>query len=140
MGKFFSISPESVGSASGPFPGRAKANDQDAWQRLVTLYSPLVLFWCRRAGIPFDGRDNVFHDVFCAVARHAGDFQGDGTGSFRAWLRFIVRRKAADHFARRGQAPRVHSFQALMPNRSSVGLSRLVSDAGRSGVHLHYWL
>ncbi len=92
----------SIGSTSSSLLDRVKANDQDSWRRMVKLYSPLVLFWCRRAGIPADDRADVFQEAFRAVARHIGDFQRERTGSFRAWLRSIVRSKAADHFARRG--------------------------------------
>src|SRR5258708_37072862 len=31
---------------------RARANDPEAWRRLVELYRPLVTFWCNRGGIP----------------------------------------------------------------------------------------
>jgi RNA polymerase sigma-70 factor (ECF subfamily) len=82
-----------------------RTNDQDAWRRLVKLYSPLVLFWCRRVAIPRDDRADVFQEVFRAVARHVGDFHRERSGSFRAWLRTIVRSRVADYFARQGRSP-----------------------------------
>src|SRR5688572_13164844 len=30
---------------------RVRGNDATAWQRLVHLYSPLVYYWCSRAGV-----------------------------------------------------------------------------------------
>ncbi|MGO9110952.1 MAG: RNA polymerase sigma factor [Thermoguttaceae bacterium] len=98
--EFSNTNCESIGSTSSSLLDRVKANDQDAWRRLVKLYSPLVLFWCRRAGIPTDDRADVFQDVFRAVTRHIGNFQRERSGSFRAWLRSIVSSKVADHFGR----------------------------------------
>jgi RNA polymerase sigma-70 factor (ECF subfamily) len=98
--EFSNPSYESIGSTSSSRLDRVKANDQDAWRRLVKLYSPLVLFWCRRAGIPADNRADLFQDVFRAVTRYIGNFPRERSGSFRAWLRSIVGSKVADHFAR----------------------------------------
>ena len=89
------------GSTSYSLLQRLQDDDQEGWRRLVRLYGPLVLFWCRRAGVSQDDRAGVFQEVFHAVARYIGDFQRERTGSFRAWLRTIVDSKTADHFARR---------------------------------------
>ncbi len=83
---------------------RVKANDQDAWQRLVSLYSPLVVYWCRQGGVHGDDVQDVVQDVFGAVAVVMKTYRQDGTGSsFRAWLRGIARHKIRDHL-RRGPA------------------------------------
>ena len=42
---------ESVGSTSSSLLDRVKVRDEAAWQRLVRVYGPLVLYWCRCAGI-----------------------------------------------------------------------------------------
>jgi RNA polymerase sigma-70 factor (ECF subfamily) len=94
---------ESVGSTSPSLLDRVKAQDQDAWQRLVKLYSPLVLYWCRRAGVPRDDRADVFQEVFRSLWRHIKGFQRERTGSFRAWLRSIVQTRVADYFSKRGK-------------------------------------
>ena len=101
MTNSFTTGYESLSSTSSSLLQRVRENDQDGWRRLVKLYSPLVLYWCRRANVPRDDRADVFQEVFRAVARHIGDFQRERSGSFRAWLRSVVRSKAADHFARR---------------------------------------
>ena len=38
---------------------RARNRDSEAWRRLVELYSPLVFFWARRAGLAEIGRAHV---------------------------------------------------------------------------------
>jgi RNA polymerase sigma-70 factor (ECF subfamily) len=81
---------------------RACANDQDAWGHLVELYGPLVLRWCKRAGLQDDDTADVFQETFRAVAHNLGDFQpARSHGSFRSWLRAVARSKVADHFRRR---------------------------------------
>jgi RNA polymerase sigma-70 factor, ECF subfamily len=83
---------------------RVKANDQDAWQRLVSLYSPLVLYWCRQGGVQGDDVRDVAQDVFGAVAAGLKAYRQDVPGSsFRPWLRGIARHKIQDHL-RRGPA------------------------------------
>jgi RNA polymerase sigma-70 factor (ECF subfamily) len=96
-----SMSLDSIGSTSSSLLDRVRAQDQDGWRRIARLYGPLVLYWCRGAGVPGDDRADVFQEVFRAVARHVGDFHRERSGSFRAWLRSIVRSRVADHFARR---------------------------------------
>ncbi len=62
----------SYGSTSFSLLHRVRADDQDGWRRLVRLYGPLVLFWCRRAGVPHADRADVFQEVFRALARSIG--------------------------------------------------------------------
>ncbi len=77
---------------------QAKASNQAAWDRLVSLYSPLIYRWCRRAGLqPADAAD-VGQEVFRAVARKLNDFRRTGPGdTFRGWLRTITQNKIRDH-------------------------------------------
>lgn len=80
---------------------RAGADDQEAWQQLVYLYGPLVQRWCRRAGLNDEDTADVFQETFRALAGHLASFAPTReTGSFRSWLRTIVRTKVADHFRR----------------------------------------
>jgi len=47
-----------IGSTSSSLLARVKSCDQEAWRRLVQLYSPLVDFWIRRTKLqPADARD-----------------------------------------------------------------------------------
>ena len=54
---------------------RVKANDQDAWQRLVGLYTPLVSHWCRQWSTPADDLPDLVQEVFAAVARGVGTYR-----------------------------------------------------------------
>jgi len=102
----FSTSYESIGSTSSSLLERVKANDQDAWQRLVKLYGPLVLFWLRRAHVHPDDRADVFQEVFRSASVGIGGFRPDRPGdTFRGWLRTITKSRTTDHFRRRSRQP-----------------------------------
>ncbi len=85
---------------------RIRANESEAWDRLVALYAPLVFYWCRSAGLQEEDRADVFQEVFQAVAGHIDGFRRDHAGdTFRGWLRTIARNKIHDHFRRCGREP-----------------------------------
>lgn len=106
-------SPEITGSGSQPTTStsrslleRVRADDTAAWDRLVTLYAPLVLYWCRRWDLQEQDSADVFQEVFLAVAKHISGFQRERKGdTFRGWLRTITRNKVLDHFRRLGREP-----------------------------------
>ncbi len=96
----------SVGSTSSSLIELAKAHDQQAWRQLVRLYGPLVDFWIRRPGLQAADAEDVFQEVFQAVARGIGSFRKDRPGdTFRGWLRTITRSKVGDFFRRRAGDP-----------------------------------
>jgi RNA polymerase sigma-70 factor (ECF subfamily) len=83
---------------------RAVAREPDAWERIVTLYSPLVRHWCRQAGIPEHDIQDVSQDVFAAVSASLARFEAGRPGTtFRAWMRGIARHKLQHYFQDRGQ-------------------------------------
>jgi RNA polymerase sigma-70 factor (ECF subfamily) len=82
---------------------RVQADEPQAWDRLVALYAPLVLHWCRRQGLQDHDAADVFQEVFQAVVSHVAGFRRDRPGgTFRGWLRTITQNKLRDHFRRRG--------------------------------------
>ena len=54
---------------------RVKADDQQAWQHLVGLYTPLVCHWCARWQVTGADADDVVQEVFLAVAAGIEKFQ-----------------------------------------------------------------
>jgi len=85
---------------------RARARDPAAWERMVALYAPLVLSWCRAWGLRGEDAADVFQEVFQAVAAHLAGFRRDRTGdTFRGWLRTITRNKVHDLYRRREREP-----------------------------------
>ncbi len=97
------------GASSSTSPSliqRVKAQDPEAWHRLVKLYGPLVYHWCRSSGLKGEDTADIVQEVFCAVAPGIAGFRGGGQrGSFRAWLRTITRNKVHDLFRRKQGQP-----------------------------------
>ena len=89
-------------STSSSLLKRVKANDAEAWHRLLDLYSPLVYSWCRRSGMKADAAADVLQEVFQAVFSNIAGFRHDRPGdTFRGWLRIITSNKIRDHFWQR---------------------------------------
>ena len=66
----------------------ARGRDPAAWERMVALYAPLVLYWCRQSGLRDDDAADVFQDVFHSVAVHLGTFRKDAR-TRAEFLRFV---------------------------------------------------
>ena len=76
-----------------------------AWKIVVELYSPLVLHWLRRAGLPDQECADVIQEIFRSAYTGVAKFRQESTGTFRGWLRTIARNKVIDHFRRRSKQP-----------------------------------
>jgi len=81
---------------------RAGSQDPAAWNRIVTLYGPLVKHWCLRMGVRRQDCDEVAQETFLAIHSGLAAFERERAGSFRSWVRTITRYKAIDHFRRQG--------------------------------------
>ena len=85
---------------------RLKADDAEAWNRVVILYAPLVYQWCRRWDLRDQDIADIVQEVFQAVTTHIATFRKERAGdTFRGWLRTIARHKVHDHFRRLGREP-----------------------------------
>jgi RNA polymerase sigma-70 factor, ECF subfamily len=100
---------------------RVRANDQDAWRRLLHLYRPLVVFWCKDWGVRGPDADDVSQEVFQAVAAGLEGFRRDRAGdTFRGWLRCITRHKVVNHFRRQYRQPRARGGTQAQRNLQKV--------------------
>lgn len=105
---------------------RAVARQSDAWDRLVSLYGPLVYHWCRRWGLPPRDVENVGQEVFVKVWRGLNDFRRDRPGDrFRSWLYRIAHNCVADHFRRDHSPPALGGSAAL----------KLLAEVPAQGAH-----
>src|SRR5438552_4671524 len=90
---------QATSSTSRSLLERVKARDARAWDQLVTLYSPLILHWCRRWDLEGHDAADVFQEVFQTLATQIGRFRKERPGdTFRGWLWTITRSKVHDHF------------------------------------------
>jgi RNA polymerase sigma-70 factor, ECF subfamily len=111
-------------STSRSLLDRLKADEADAWDRLISLYAPLLLRWCRRWHVQEQDLPDIFQDVFQAVATHIGSFRKEKQGeSFRGWLRTIAYHKVCDHFRRAEREP-----GGAGGTDAQLRLSRLATD------------
>jgi RNA polymerase sigma-70 factor, ECF subfamily len=104
---------------------RVQADESDAWDRLVSLYAPLVLHWCRSGGLQGPDAADIFQQVFQSVVANVGSFRKERAGdTFRGWLRRITQNKVRDHFRRQ-----VREAQAVGGSSAMERLSQLPEPA-----------
>lgn len=77
-------------------------DDGDAWKRLVRIYGPLLVSWCRRCQMKEADAFDISQEVLMGVNQSLDRFEhrrpdDAGRGGFRAWLWTITRNKIADY-------------------------------------------
>jgi RNA polymerase sigma-70 factor (ECF subfamily) len=86
---------------------RVRAQDMEAWDRLVALYAPFVYHCSRQARLGPEDSADVFQEVFRAAFARIAGFEKRAQGdTFRGWLLAITRNKVRDHFRRQRRQPR----------------------------------
>ena len=97
----------SPGSTASSLLEKVRADDQEAWGRLVELYGPLIEYWGRQGSLnPQDCADLV-QETFGAVWLHIAKFRRERPGdSFRGWLYRIARNKRIDCIRAEAAHPR----------------------------------
>jgi len=97
---------DSGSSTSRSLLMRLKDEDAIAWRDLVHLYSPLIIYWCRKQGAKDRDCEDILQDVFRTVVTNIGEFTKDKPSStFRGWLRTITRSRIADFYRRKSDEP-----------------------------------
>ncbi|MFK7820631.1 MAG: sigma-70 family RNA polymerase sigma factor [Planctomycetaceae bacterium] len=70
---------------------RVRRDSADGWSRFVQIYSPLVLYWAKRAGLQDTDAHDVTQNVFRSVMRAVNRYERRTESTFRAWLWTISR-------------------------------------------------
>lgn len=70
-----------------------KAEDQQAWNRFVRLYTPLLFYWARKTGLQAQDASDLVQEILTIVFRKIPDFKYDPNKSFRSWLRTVTLNK-----------------------------------------------
>jgi RNA polymerase sigma-70 factor (ECF subfamily) len=82
-----------------------RPGDPEAWSRFVELYTPLIYFWARGAGLqPSDAADLV-QDVFTLLLQKMPAFVYDQGRTFRGWLRTVTLNLWRENQRRRSLVP-----------------------------------
>lgn len=125
-------------STSSSLLVRAQQNEATAWDRIVSLYSPLVYKWCLRWGLKPQDAENVGQEVFLSVARSLATFERRRNYSFRSWLRQITRNKYVDYLRGSTNTPRCiggSDAQGLMVNVEDVSQTEEEISAERAALY-----
>ncbi len=94
-------------STSASLIERVRDRDEQAWQRLAELYTPLVYTWTRKGGLRNCDAVDVVQDVFRGVLQGIDGFRRDGRdSSFRGWLWSITRNQVRLFIRRHRDRPR----------------------------------
>src|SRR5579872_192511 len=79
------------------------ARDQEAWERFVDLYAPIVYGFLRKRGLQDADAADLTQDVMRQVAGAVKSLDYDSKrGSFRSWLFTVVHNRLTDHWRREG--------------------------------------
>jgi RNA polymerase sigma-70 factor (ECF subfamily) len=84
---------------------KVKDGDAVGWHRLMGLYRPLVLYWCRHRVARREDAEDVVQEVLATVLMRVGDFDRKRPGSFRAWLKTITHFKLLEYWKDRRNEP-----------------------------------
>jgi RNA polymerase sigma-70 factor (ECF subfamily) len=98
--------------------------NQEAWERFVQLYTPLLYSWADRVGLPDQDAADLVQEVFVTLLQKLREFRYKRDGSFRGWLWTMLRNKWREVQRRRVPMP-VDACQgplADLPDRSDNDL------------------
>ena len=80
-------------------------SDAAAWERLVRLYTPLLMYWARRLGLQDQDAADLVQDVLIVLVRKMPEFQYQRGRSFRGWMRTVLMNKWRDRPHRGAPSP-----------------------------------
>ena len=68
-----------------------QTDDSENWNRLVSLYAPLLRAWLRKYEVQASDADDLVQEVLATVLKDLPMFEhSERTGAFRSWLRTIL--------------------------------------------------
>lgn len=93
-----------------------RSDDSAAWDRFVTLYTPLLFHWLRRAGLSDDDAADLVQDILTKLVVHMKYFSYDRSGSFHAWLRALAMNARRDLAKKKTPVAGGPDFDAFVPD------------------------
>jgi RNA polymerase sigma-70 factor (ECF subfamily) len=69
--------------------------EQQAWERFVELYTPLIYYWAHRVGLEGHDAADLVQDVFTVLVQKLPEFHYDPQKSFRSWLHTVTSTRGA---------------------------------------------
>ena len=112
---------------------QARNNDEDAWQKMCNIYSPLVVDWVRKVGIQSEDVNDIVQDVFQIVFKNIRRFEKDKpSDTFRGWLWTITRNEIRGWFKKQ-KAAKVKAVGGSDANNKLAKIPDWVDDD--SAIH-----
>jgi RNA polymerase sigma-70 factor (ECF subfamily) len=96
--------------------------DPEAWDRFVSLYSPVILMWGRHIGLQEHDASDLAQEVFVKLIQVLPTFTYDAHKGFRRWLRTVTFNTWRDRLKRRGGRPLPSDEAALADMAAPNGL------------------
>lgn len=78
---------------------------EQAWERFVELYAPLVFHWVRQQGLNATDAAETVQEVLSTMVVRLPEFEYDPNKRFRGWLRTVAVNKARDFLRRQANQP-----------------------------------
>jgi RNA polymerase sigma-70 factor (ECF subfamily) len=127
--------PPRASSTSSSLLERVRGNDAESWRRIVGLYAPLVLLWCRKRGLRDQDAQDVIQEVFTTVAVKIKGFAKDGRpGAFRRWLYTITSFKVGDNRRRAAREPAASGGSSAQARLAQVPVEDFEPDGEEEDV------
>lgn len=80
--------------------------ENESWNRLSELYTPLILAWLRRYEVQDSDARDLVQEVLLAVSTDLGKFEHRGQpGAFRGWLKAILVNRLRKFWRARDRRP-----------------------------------
>lgn len=79
-----------------------RPGQDDAWRRFAGLYTPLIYYWAREAGLQQSDAADLAQDVFSHLLEKMPGFVYDPARRFRSWLQAVTLNRLRDRARRRG--------------------------------------
>ncbi len=80
--------------------------ESESWDRLVSLYSPLIRAWLRRYDVQDSDAEDLVQEVLLAVSKDLCKFDHGGQrGAFRGWIKAILVNRLRKFWRSRDRRP-----------------------------------
>jgi RNA polymerase sigma factor (sigma-70 family) len=91
------------------------SGDEEAWQRLVEVYSPLLRQWLQQYQVQAADAEDLLQEVLQVVLRELPDLQtGQRPGAFRNWLRKVLVNRLRNYWRQRDYRPVVKGGSSVL--------------------------
>ncbi len=87
-------------------------NAESAWEHFIEIYTPLIYCWARKRGLSVVDAGDLVQDVLLTLIQRIQDFDPNGDGRFRSWLRTITINRTIDFYRQRQRRAEVADLTA----------------------------